>query len=385
MQSFASSFDKPFFYVQEKFMSIDDSTRPRDAVKSGGVQRAARRRVTKIEDVAALVGVSASTVSRALARPERVLPETRARILEAVRQTGYTPNPAARTLRAARSMNVLVVLSSPGHDEPMVSAFFNELLMGIDLALSAAGYGMLLGNLYQSVEREERVVNLVAAGQVDGVLLMLNRMPKASGRSLTDSGVPMVSVTAPAAPGLPLVAIDEEAAAAAVARHLLELGHRRFGYLGGPADHAIEQRRCAGFMATLADARIGADAVVRYPGDFRVGSGRRAGQAFVADRTRPSAVFAISDEMAIGFMKEVRQSGLAVPADLSLVGFDGIPFAEFCEPPLTTVRQPRELIGRSAAELLVALMQGTELAAEQRCIRFKAELWLGGTTAPPRT
>jgi LacI family repressor for deo operon, udp, cdd, tsx, nupC, and nupG len=385
MQSFAWAFDKHFFCLHEKFMSIDDKT------PLGGSRpapwRNGRPRVTKIGDVAALVGVSASTVSRALARPDRVLPETRAKILEAVRLTGYTPNVAARSLRAARSMNVLVVLSSPAwgeeQAETMVTPFFNEMLLGIDLALSAKGYGLLLGNLYDNEAREERVVNLVAAGQVDGVLLMLGRMPKSTGRSLADSGVPMIGVTTPASPDIPVVAIDELAAATAVAEHLLALGHRRFGYIAGPDWHAVEQTRFRGFMEALARAGIRSSAVTRYPGDFRAGSGSRAAGMFLAQQCRPTAVFAISDEMALGFMKEVRRAGLSIPRDVSLVGFDGIPFAEFCEPPLTTVRQPREAIGRKAAEMLIQLMEGAEVAPSDRVVRFAAELRLGASTAPP--
>jgi LacI family transcriptional regulator, repressor for deo operon, udp, cdd, tsx, nupC, and nupG len=372
-------------------MSIDDKSAS-DGSSGSQAQaslgrRSARPRVTKIEDVAALVGVSASTVSRALAKPDRVLPETRARILEAVKATGYTPNVAARSLRAARSMNVLVVLSSPASDdepvEPMVTPFFNELLLGVDRALSANGYGVLLGNIYESVEREERIVNLVTAGQVDGVLLMVGRMPKSTRHSLADSGVPMVGVTTPDFENVPVVTIDEEAAVTMAAEHLLALGHRRFGYISGPDWHAIEQVRCRGFMAALARGGVSADAVTRYPGDFRVGSGMQAATAFLAQDERPSAVFAASDEMAIGFMKEVRRGGLSIPADLSLMGFDGIPFAEFCEPPLTTIRQPREGIGRKAAELLLRLMKGRELSPDEHAIRFAPELQLGGSTAPP--
>ncbi|WP_051329169.1 LacI family DNA-binding transcriptional regulator [Geminicoccus roseus] len=372
-------------------MSIEDksaSGRPAGVqAEAAAGRRNGRPRVTKIEDVAALVGVSASTVSRALARPDRVLPETRARILEAVRATGYTPNVAARSLRAARSMNVLVVLSSPASDdepaEAMVTPFFNELLLGVDRALSSKGYGVLLGNLYESVEREERIVNLVSAGQVDGVLLMVGRMPKTTRHSLADSGVPMVGVTTPDFENVPVVTIDEEAAVTMAAEHLLALGHRRFGYLGGPDWHPIEQVRCRGFLAALARSGIPADAVTRYPGDFRISSGIQAAATFLAQGERPSAVFAASDEMAIGFMKEVRRGGVSIPGDLSLMGFDGIPFAEFCEPPLTTIRQPREGIGRKAAELLLRLMQGRELAPEEHAVRFAPELQTGGTTAPP--
>jgi LacI family repressor for deo operon, udp, cdd, tsx, nupC, and nupG len=112
-----------------------------------------------------------------------------------------------------------------------------------------------------------------------------------------------------------------------------------------------------------------------------VGSGVAAARSFLEGSERPTAVFAVSDEMAIGFLKEVRSAGLSVPQDVSLVGFDGIPFADYCEPPLTTVRQPREMIGRRAAEMLLRLMRGERLAASERMVKLEAELRIGRSTA----
>jgi LacI family repressor for deo operon, udp, cdd, tsx, nupC, and nupG len=262
-------------------------------------------------------------------------------------------------------------MSSParngdGHVEAMATPFFSELL---------------LGNLYDSKQREERIVNLVAAGQADGVLLLLGRMPHGSRHSLEACGVPMVGVTTPASPDVPVVLVDDVAAAGAVARHLLADGHRRFGYVTGPAWHPIERSRFAGFTNALTEAGVPAESVTRYPGDFRVGSGASAARAFLASSDRPSAVFAISDEMAMGFMKEVRDAGLSIPGHVSLVGFDGIPFVDYCDPPLTTVRQPREAIGRKAAEMLLQLMRGEHLA--ERVVMLEAPLRLGRSTAPP--
>ncbi|HMR31744.1 MAG TPA: LacI family DNA-binding transcriptional regulator [Geminicoccaceae bacterium] len=329
-----------------------------------------------IADVAALAGVSIATVSRSLTNPERVSRATRERVLEVVRQTGYTPNVAGRNLRVARSMSVLVVVPS------LITVFFSALLLGVDRALSAEGYGLLVGNLHDGPDKEARLVDLVLSGQADGVLLLNGHVPRGPLRSMTDSHAPVVAVSVPSADGVPAVLVREREAAAAVARHLLELGHRRFGYVTGPATNYIEHERWAGFRDALAAAGIAEAAIRRYPGDFRLGTGVAAGESFLRGAGRPSAVFAVSDEMAIGFIRAVRDGGLEVPRDVSVAGFDGIEFADYCEPRLTTVRQPREQMGKAAAEILVRMMRGETIPADSRRLWLDGELRVGGSTAP---
>ena len=325
-----------------------------------------------------MAGVSIATVSRALTNPGRVNAATRERVLEVVRRSGYTPNLAGRNLRAARSMMVLVVVPT------FITPFFSELLLGVDRALSAGGYGLLAGNLHDRPEKEAQLVDLVFAGAADGVVLLDGHVLRTEDRSLADSSVPMVAVSVPPAADVPQVLVGEREGAAAVAEHLLALGHRRFGYVTGPADSYIEHERWAGFSDTLAGAGIPAAAIARYPGDFHVGSGVQAAQGFLASPERPSAVFAVSDMMAIGFMRALRAVGLVVPRDVSVAGFDGIEFADYCEPPLTTVRQPREAMGRAAAELLLRLIAGEAIPAAERILRLEASLRPAESTAPPQ-
>jgi LacI family transcriptional regulator, repressor for deo operon, udp, cdd, tsx, nupC, and nupG len=214
-------------------------------------------------------------------------------------------------------------------------------------------------------------------------VLLDGRMLRGPVWSLADASVPIVGVSVPVGPDVPAVLVQERAAAAAVARHLLELGHRHFGYISGTTDHYIEQERWAGFRDTLAAAGIPAETIIRYPGDYHVGTGVDAARRFLAAAERPSAVFAINDVMAIGFIRTVRTAGLSVPRNVSVVGFDGIEFADYCEPPLTTVRQPREAMGRAAAELLVRLIRGEPVPAAERTPRLEARLRPAASTAPP--
>ena len=156
-----------------------------------GRRRPAVGRAMHIAEVAALAGVSIATVSRALANPGRVNAKTREHVLEVVRRTGYTPNVAGRSLRAARSMMVLVVVPT------FITPFFSELLLGVDQALSARGYGLLIGNLHDNAQKEQRLVDLVLSGQADGVLLLNGRILQGATHSLADANVPIVAVSMP--------------------------------------------------------------------------------------------------------------------------------------------------------------------------------------------
>jgi LacI family transcriptional regulator, repressor for deo operon, udp, cdd, tsx, nupC, and nupG len=235
-------------------------------------QAAGRRGAVHIAEVAALAGVSIATVSRALTNPERVNAATRAHVLEVVRRTGYTPNVAGRSLRRARSMMVLVVVPS------FITPFFSELLLGVDRALSAHGYGLLVGNLHDGEAKEARLLDLVFAGQADGVLLLNGHVLRTDTRSLADTTVPVVAVSVPTAmPGVPAVLVQDREGAAAVARHLLELGHRRFGYVSGPEGNYIETERWAGFSDALATRATSTSAAGSRPrgGSWPRRTGRR--------------------------------------------------------------------------------------------------------------
>jgi LacI family repressor for deo operon, udp, cdd, tsx, nupC, and nupG len=181
-------------------------------VAPGWKTTAARRGAVHIAEVAALAGVSTATVSRSLTMPGRVSPATRERVLEVVRRTGYTPNVAGRNLRAARSGMVLVVVPS------LITPFFADLLLGVDRALSARGYGLLVGNLHDGEGKEERLLDLLLAGQADGALLLNGHVLRGATRSLADTAIPMVAVSVPtAAADVPAVLVQDREGGAAAA------------------------------------------------------------------------------------------------------------------------------------------------------------------------
>lgn len=336
------------------------------------------RRPVRIEDVAALAGVSIATVSRALSMPDKLKPATLARVAEAVRQTGYTPNLAARSLCARRSMMVLVVVPDIGNP------FFSGVLRGIDETLSAAGYGLLIGNLAGNLNGEARhILEIVRAGQVDGVLLLNGTIPTHDGRRLTELGVPVVAVCEPiAGTDIPQVEVQNRAAARAAVAHLAALGHRRLAYLASPADNILNLERRGGFCDGLAEAGIAEADTVFWPGDFTFRAGENAATTFLALATPPTALFAANDEMAIGFLSRIRAAGLQIPANVSVVGFDGIDFADDVEPRLTTFRQPRRQLGTAGAGLLVRAMAGEHIPPAEAKLHLPVELQVRASTAP---
>ena len=333
----------------------------------------------KIADVARLAGVSVATVSRTLARPEVVSEETRTRVLAAVRDTAYSPNISARNLRVRKTMVVLVAVPD------IANPFFAEILQGIDDTLSAAGYGLVIANLVGSPEKEARYVDLVCAGQADGVLLLCGHVMRSPHRDLRDAHVTLVAACE-YIPGetFPQVCIDNVSAAREAVRHLIELGHTRIAYLSGPQSNILERHRLEGYQRALKDAGIDAVDGLILSGDFSFRAGVEAGRKLLAltPEARPTALFAANDEMAIGLIKTVQAAGLIVPRDLSVVGFDGIPYADYCEPTLSTIVQPRRELGASAAAELIALMT-TDMSAARKDIELPATLVLRDSTCPP--
>jgi len=342
--------------------------------------RKLRQLAAKIADVAQVAGVSVATVSRALARPALVTEETRMRVLAAVRDTGYTPNISARNLRVRKTMIVLVAVPD------IANPFFAEVLQGIDDTLSAAGYGLIIANLAGSPEKEARYVDLVCAGQADGVLLLCGHVIRSPDRDLRDARVPLVAACEYIPrEDFPQVTIDNVTTAREAVGHLVELGHTNIAYLSGPKSNILEQQRFEGYRQALREAGIASDAGLVLPGDFTFRTGVQAGQALLAlePAARPTALFAANDEMAIGLIKTVHTAGLQIPDDLSVVGFDGIAYADYCEPTLTTIVQPRRELGATAAAELIALM-ATGTAGLRKDIKLPAKLMLRDSTRSPR-
>jgi len=330
-------------------------------------------RKPRIGDVAARAGVSTATVSRTLASPDQVRPKTREAVMKAVRETGYVLNGAARNLRTSRSHAVLAVLPDASN------SFFSQVLRGISDTLHQHGYSLVIADTANDPAREREHAAFIQGGRVDGVLLLNGRLLPSPAAKRSGHRVPTVSLCE-RIPGskLPHVETANREAARAMTEHLLQLGHRRIGYLRGPAANILEHDRFAGYSDALAAAGLALDPQLVRPGDFTIAAGEAAAEDYLALAQLPDAVFACNDAMAMGLIRGFTAAGIAVPDRISIAGFDDIEFAAAYIPALTTVHQSRGEIGARAAAMLVDLMQGNKVTS--RDIRLSAEVVMRDST-----
>ncbi len=314
--------------------------------------------MTTMKDVARVVGVNESTVSRALNNLPYVHPQTRERVLEAARRLNYRPNTVARSLATNRTYVVGLVISN------IANLFFAEVTKGIEEVADANGYSVILCDTARDVAKELKYLELLARRQADGIIFMSGRLPPDVVATIKSVKCPVVTISRDGARhGIPTVRINNRAEAARATRYLMKLGHRRIGFISGQLDDTESGLpRLEGYRAALEEGRIEFDPAIVHEGDFRMESGVRACARIMGARPRPTAIFAANDEMAIGAMKALAQQGLKVPEDVAVVGFDDTALATVVTPPLTTVAQPLRTLGTSAMEMLLKLMAGQSLA-----------------------
>lgn len=336
------------------------------------------QKLPTIQDVAREAGVSTATVSRALSQPQRVSENTRARVSKAVDVTGYTMNQAARSLRQRVARTVLVAL--PDIRNP----FFSSILDAVEREAARRGYGILVANLYFGHETVWRLQDLLLSNRADGLLLLDGSVNPNHLRLLTDGPVSIPVVLAcEEVPHLNYhtVLTDNAVSAERATRHLIDLGHLDIGHIMGPEHNSAAQDRLTGFTRALSAAHLPVNPNWLFRGNFEMESGFAAAARFMALEHRPTAIFAANDESAIGLLSGLRQHGLACPQDISVVGFDDLEVAPHYWPPLTTIRQPRETLGRMAAETLIDLIEGEHRATTPLRIVLSSELIVRGSTA----
>lgn len=334
--------------------------------------------MTTIADVARAAGVSTATVSRALSNPDAVSEPRRSLVLQAAKALGYAPNYAAKSLRTTRSHRI--ILTVPDISNP----FFSAVIRGAEEAAIAARYSLLIGDTHHDAEREEYYASMLSRREADGMIFL--------GHRLAPTAVALVARQGAAAPivngceyepGLNVssVHIANAVAAAEAMQHLYDLGHRRIGVITGPLLSPISRDRLNGVQGAAAGQRLWDDVLVRT-GDFSVDSGEALAHDLLDDARPPTALFCFSDEMAIGAIAALRDRGLDCPRDVSVVGFDDIRYARAFHPALTTIRQPKEAIGRKAVEMLLAILE--KKADGLASITLPHQLIVRASTGPAR-
>ena len=309
----------------------------------------------KLEDIGRLAGVSRSTVSRVVNGEPSVRPEVRARVEQVIKQTGYSPNAAARSLVSKRTGVIGLVIPSRVHalfEDP----YFARLIQGITLASNQAGTTLSLF-LFQSDEEERALYpRVVESGYLDGVIITATRMGDPLVSRMAERDLPVVMVGRPDLEGVSYVDVDNRDGGAQAARHLASLGYERIGIVGAPTNTAAGLDRFEGFAAGLEAAGRTLDPRLRIDGDFSETGGHLAMQALVEQGI--DAAFVASDTMAVGALRAIRDAGKDVPGDIALVGFDGFEKSEQSVPSLTTIHQPVAATATRAVEMLCQLIAG---------------------------
>lgn len=338
------------------------------------------RRSATIQDVADAAQVSIATVSRVLSKSGPVAERTRDAVMEAVRETGYRANQAARNLRMRRAGAILILVPNLG------KPFYSGILAGLSDGFAGSGYELLIADTESGAVRDDALVTYFADGRIDGAICLDGDIPAETLRTAEAQGVADRIVFLcewPDGQGFPIIASDNAAGARAAVRHLHGLGHRRIAHVTGPEGNVLTAARREGMLAERATLGLPTRPEWIIRGDFSLESGHRAAADLLSMDERPTAVFCSADMVAFGLIAGLVEGGLDVPRDISVVGFDDIEMSQYYVPALTTVRQDRNRLGRrAAASLLERLAHATRRMSREPLI--PVELVARASTAPPR-
>lgn len=303
-----------------------------------------------IRDVAREAGVSVATVSRVLNASGPVREETRRVILAVAERLRYMPNTAARSLSTRRTGMVGVLLPD------LYGEFFSEVIRGIDQTVQSNGYHVLISSSHNAREEIEAALRAMR-GRVDGLILMAPDLDAESLVTNLPERLPLVLLNTHLKDStFDSINIDNFDGARRMTWHLLDAGHRRIALITGGARNYDAQERLRGYRAALQSRGLAVDERLVLPGDFTESSGYATTKRLLAESSRPDAVFAANDSMAVGALSALRDAGLRVPDDIAVVGFDDIPIAQYLSPALTTVRVSIASLGvRAAARLFDSL------------------------------
>src|SRR5688500_459125 len=306
--------------------------------------------MASLQEVARRAKVSIATVSRVLNKSDKVVPETRAAVEQALLDLGYRPNRVARRLRMNSGRAHLVGLIIPDIQNP----FYAEIARGVEDAAYAHQYALILCNSDENLEKERFYLDVMRDESVDGLVLPPFDETDLAVVEMVESGMPVVCVDRSLAKvKTDLVEVDNYQGALEAVNHLTEKGHERIGLIEGRAHVSTSRERRRGYLDALAAHGITARKEHMRAGDFKQESGRVLANELLALRKPPTALFVCNNLMTVGALAAIHQRGLKVPQEIALVGFDDLPWAEALDPPPTVVRQPAYDVGRQAMELLL--------------------------------
>lgn len=328
-----------------------------------------------LRELSEQLGLSPATVSRALSRPQLVAEKTRQLVVEAAAAHGYTPNAIARSLKDGRTRAVGIIVSD------IQNPFYSSVVRAIERVAASRRYNCVICNSDEEVRAEERALDLLVSLQVAGVIYASTGVDHTYLQRLQRGGLPLVEIDrASGTTEVDAVLVDNVLGARLAAEHLLDLGHRKLAIITGPQTLTTGRERLAGFRAALEVRGVALSAEYSEISDFREAGGYSAALKLLALEEPPTALFVTNNEMMAGTMAALRERGVRVPTDISLISFDDVRWARYVEAPLTVIAQPTEQIGTLAAGLLFE-----RLAGRHECVHYvlKPELVLRASCAPP--
>lgn len=330
-----------------------------------------------IKDVAQRAGVGIATVSRVLNERASISPETRARVLAAVKELGYKPNQMARNMVTQSSRTLGLIIPD------IRQSLFPELARGFEDEAQHSGYGVILADTDEDLRREQAYVNMLLENRVAGIALTGTATPASLVRQLHAQGMPVVSVNPKHQDiGVDVAWVDFFQGTYLAMQHLLELGHRRIAHLAAPRGTQAGLDITEGYFRALREHQIEPDPALVIAGSFFEEHGYRHTGPLIHEHPDVTAIFAAGDLIAVGAVKALKEAGLSCPGDISVVGFTDLKEATIIEPELTTVSTNPYLLGRTLAQQLIGRIHRVE--DSPKAVEVPYRLIVRQSTAPPR-
>lgn len=334
-----------------------------------------KRKMVTIKDIAKELGISPSTVSRALSDSSLVNAKTKRAILRVAERLGYQRNELARALVMGSSGAVGLLVPD------ITNPFFSDVARGVGEIADGIGAGVILCNTNERIDRELNYIRLMRRKRVDGLVLCSTTIEAPCLNELTQARIPFILVSRLSDQrNAPFVITDDHAGARLAVEHLVDLGHKSIGFIGGPENVQASRDRMEAYLGVLAVNGLETLPDWRSYAGFTQAAGREAAQRMLALPNRPTAIFAANDVTALGVLEVAEGAGLLIPSDLSLVGYDDISYASLPRIQLTTVAQPAVEMGQIAANWLFEAIENPEIASLHRTLTPR--LVVRSTTAP---
>jgi len=337
-----------------------------------------------IKELAKTLGISTASVSRALNKPDRVSANMREKVQTAAKKLGYRPNKMGASLRTSKTKNIIVII-------PNINDTFNSgVIRSLERTAAERGYSVLFGDTQGIRELEITYGDMVKSRQADGIICFSHRLP------FTDEDMQSDSFTLPPIVNscehiettkvgerefsVPLVTVDNVAASKELTQHLIKLGHKDIAVITGDMNSPSTTQRLQGYRDALREAGLAYKKKLIYEGFYTLEAGSSRTKDILLEKQRPTAIFCMCDETALGCLHALKEHNFNVPKDISVAGFDDIKFAKYFSPPLTTIAQPVEDIGRRCVELLLDIIDKKKI--EEANIMLPHSLVVRGSTGP---